>query len=112
MTIAVTLRARTIVGALPAARGAREEDDAVRVAGDVLERLDHLGLAAARLPGERHGRPHAGVELRTEGLDELALLLGDLGIALGDEHLAVARLHAQELHPAIMAKRGRWSPGS
>src|SRR3954468_2938586 len=120
MTIAVALRASSTVrsrGGSGAAGGAGEEDHALGVAWDLVEGLDHLGLAAAGGAGERYRGPHAEVELGAERLDELALLLGDLGVALGDEHLAVAWLHAQELHRAaavvvggtrtcaIMAKR-------
>ena len=90
---------------MTAAGRAREEDHAVGVAGDVLEVLDHLRLAPAGLAGERDRGPHAQVELGAEGLDELALLLADLGIALGDENLTVAGLHAEELHAAATALR-------
>src|SRR5436190_18192409 len=60
---------------LSASGRAREEDDAVGVARDLVECLDHLSLAAAAVARERHGRPHALVELLAERLDQ-ALLLG------------------------------------
>ena len=43
------------------------------------------------------------VELRAERLDQLALLLGDLDVALRDQHLAVTGLHPQQPHRAIIA---------
>src|SRR3954452_22793696 len=68
-----------------AARGAREEDHAVGRARDVLERADHLGLAAPGPVRDRYGRPHALLELAAELVDEALLVLGHLDVALGDQ---------------------------
>src|SRR3954469_26062345 len=103
-TIAVALRASSMAATLPAARGLREEDDAVGVARDLVERAHELGFAAAPGPVERHRGPEPLVELLTEGLDQRALLLGDLHVAFGEQHLAMAGLHAQQLHRSIMTK--------
>src|SRR3712207_5234761 len=100
MTIAVATSA-TVTSA-PC--GSREEDDAVGGAGNVLERADHLGLAAAGLRGDGDRRPHAERELLAEGLHQALLVAGDLGVALGDELLPVTRAHPQELHVAIMSR--------
>ncbi len=109
--MSVALRARSMGdGRGSAAAGcAGEEDDAVRVARNLVEGLDHLGLAATRRTRERDSGPEAGVELCAEGVDQLALLLTDLGIAFGDEDLAVARLHAEELHTGDYGKAGERS---
>src|SRR3954449_10384607 len=80
------------------AGGAGEEDHARRAARDLLERRDHLGLPAPRLRRQRDGGPHALLELAPELLDEALLVLGDLDVSLGDQLLAVARAHAEELH--------------
>src|SRR3954471_11749639 len=100
MTMAVALRARTI--ALPsgsaAAGRAREEDDSLGVARDLVERLDHLRLAPAVARRHRHRSPHALLELLAERLDEKLLVGGDLDVALGQQDLSVTGLHAQELH--------------
>src|SRR3954447_11407876 len=85
---------------LPAARGAREEDHAVGVRGNVAERLDHLGLAPAGLPGDGNGGPHAGVELAAELLDQILLFSRHFDVTLRDQHLAVPWSHAEELHEA------------
>ena len=55
-------------------------------------------LAAAVVGGRRHGGPHALVELAPELVDQRLLVLRDLRIALGDELLAEAWTHAEELH--------------
>src|SRR5262245_48447481 len=81
-----------------AARCAREEDDPVGCARDVLERADHLGLTAAGLGGQRNRRPHAQLELAAELLHQPLLVLSDLDVALGDQLFAVPRAHAQEPH--------------
>src|SRR5207253_1615625 len=44
-------------------------------------------------------------------LDEPLFVLGDLDVALGDQHLAVTWLHPQEAHARIMSKRGRAPAG-
>src|SRR3954454_13389830 len=106
-TIAVALRASSIGATLPAARGLREEDDAVGVARDLVERAHELGLPAPPGPVERHRGPEALVELLAEGLDQGALVLGALDVALGEQDLAMAGLHAQQLHRAIMTKGPR-----
>src|SRR5581483_7403233 len=87
------------------AGGAREEDHAVSVARDLGEVLDELRLPAPAGRAGRHGRPHAGVELAPERLDQLALLLGDVHVALGEHDLAVPRLHPQQPHLADYDKR-------
>src|SRR3954465_5180528 len=111
MTMRVALRARimTVVQRCSAsACGAREEDDAVRVARNVLEAAHHLRLSAAAGPGPRGGRPHAPaapadagrraggphalVELTAELGQEHLLLGGDLDVALRQEDLAMTRL--------------------
>src|SRR3954471_17674802 len=97
-TIAVALSARSMWMTLPAARGGREEDDALGVAGDLRERAHQRRLAAPRVRRGRHRSPQSLVELGAEGLDELALFGGDLGIALGEQDLAMTGLHAQQLH--------------
>src|SRR6059058_1338651 len=103
--MAVALSARSMRANLPAAGRGWEENDALGVARDLAEGPHELRLAAAAGPGRGHRGPHALVELGPEGLDQLALLRGDLGIALGQQDLAVAGLHAQELHaPPIMTK--------
>src|SRR4051794_40306697 len=81
-----------------AAGRAREEDDALGVARDLVERLDHLRLAPATSRAARHGGPEALVELAAELLHEALLLLGHVDVALRDENLTVPGLHAQELH--------------
>src|SRR4051794_8029405 len=100
-------RARSMKATLPAAGRGREEDDAIGVARNLVEPPHELGLAPS--PGARggHGGPHPLVELGPEGLDELALLLGDLGVAFGEQDLAVAGLHAQELHESLIMAKGR-----
>src|SRR4051794_32883219 len=112
-TMTTVAKASSTAGfGLPAARGAREEDHAVGIPRDVAERLDHLGLAPAGLPGDGNGGPHAGVELAAELLDELLLLTRDLDVTLRDQHLAVPWSHAEELHEAAdYAKRAPPSEG-
>src|SRR3954452_5603963 len=80
---------------LPRAAGrAGEEDHPLGVARDLVERLDHERLAAPVVGGLGDGGPQALVQLAAEGLDELALVLGNLDVALGHQHLAVSGLHA------------------
>ena len=45
------------------------------------------------------------VELAAEHLDQALLVLGDLEVAFGDQLLAVARPHAQELHRRRLCQR-------
>src|SRR3954469_10240069 len=91
--------------ALPgAARSAREEDDAAGVPRDLLDRAPHLRLPPAGLGDRRHRRPHAVVQLAAEELDEALLVLGDIDVALGDQLLAGARSHAEELHRTDYAR--------
>src|SRR3954468_1025683 len=111
-TMAVAARATITARSLPprspeltrAAGGAREEDDAVGRARDVLEGPDHLRLAPARLGLDRDGRPHALLELVAELGHEALLVAGHLDVALGDQLLAVSRAPPQELHAAIMSR--------
>src|SRR2546422_615385 len=78
-----------------AAGGAREEDHALRLDRNVRVLLDHQSLAAPTAgAGGGHGGPHPLVELAAELLDQALLVLAQPRVALGDEHLAVARLHA------------------
>src|SRR4051812_16284833 len=101
MTMRVALRASSIVSApwlSAAAGGAREEDDAIGVARDLVEGLDHPCLAPPPAGGGGHRGPHALVELATELVDEPLLLAGHAHVALGKKDLAVSRLHAQEPH--------------
>ena len=80
------------------ARGAREEDHSAGVARDLVERAHQLGLTTACLRLDRNRRPHPLLELAAELLDEPLLVLADLDVTLGDQLLAVARAHSQELH--------------
>src|SRR4051794_26578537 len=97
-TMAVALSARSMAGKLPAAGGGREEDDALGIARDLVEGPHQRGLAAPPRARRRDRGPQALVELGPESLDQLAFLGGDLRIAFGEKDLAMAGLHAQELH--------------
>src|SRR4051812_26095386 len=68
-TMAVALSA-TAMRARSAAGRAGEEDHPVGVAGDVLEPVHELRLAAAAAGGRGHRGPHPVVELPAELLDE------------------------------------------
>src|SRR5947209_10633742 len=104
-TMAVAASASTNwAGGLPAARCPREEDHAVGVPRDVLERAHHARLTPAFRAGQRDRRPHPRVELAAKLLDQAPLVLREVDVALGDQHLAVARLHPKEAHAAIMSK--------
>src|SRR5262245_1480176 len=103
MTTPMAMAASSIVSS-PAQAGsgssrrAWEEDHAVGVPRDVLERLDHARLAA---PGRRSlgdAGPPALIELAADLLDEQLLLLGHLDVPFSDQHLTVAGLHAKEPH--------------
>src|SRR5918994_3656534 len=81
-----------------AAGRAREEDHALSVQRDVRIALDHPGLAsAAPGVGGRYRRPHPLVQLAPEALAEPLFLLPNARIALGEQHLTMTGLHAQEL---------------
>src|SRR5688500_8109937 len=98
--MATSVNARTVSSTARSAAGrAREEDHAVGAGRNLVELVDHHGLAPAA-PGRmrRHGRPHALVELAAELLDEALLVLAHLRIPLREEDLAVAGAHPQELH--------------
>src|SRR5690348_17272680 len=111
-TSAVATSARSIsvspapAAALAAAGRAREEDHAVRVAGDVLKRLDHVRLPASRGVQRGHRGPQSFVQLPAEFLDETLLVLGQLDVALGYQHLAVTGLHPEKAHVRIMSRPG------
>ena len=92
-----------VAGARGSPRGRREEDDALGALGDLLEVADHRRLVAARLGGERHGRPHPQLELAAELGDQALLVLGELRVALGKQDVAVSRCHSQQLHAPIIA---------
>src|SRR4029453_8655086 len=79
-------------------RRAWEEDDALGVARDVVERLDHARLAPPGSTPLGDGGPHALIELAAELADQQLLLFGHLDVPFGDEHLTVAALHAKEPH--------------
>src|SRR3954468_7938134 len=98
MTITVALRASSIVvRRSAAARGAREEDDPLGVARDLVEGLDHASLAAPSGGLRWHSGPHPLVELLAERRDETFLVLADLGVPLGEQDLAVSGRHPQQL---------------
>src|SRR5262249_41176841 len=63
-------------------------------------------LPAAVVGLDRNRRPHAGVELAAERLDQLPLLIRCLHIALREHHLTVAGLQTQELHQRPGFNRG------
>src|SRR5918998_6234945 len=96
MTLALMARSteRRPVRPLPAARRAREEDHARRIPRNLVEARHHLRLATAACRRVRDRRPHPRLELGTEGLDEILVLLGNLDVPLCDEDLAVTGLHA------------------
>src|ERR1700761_663325 len=69
-------------GRLPAAGRAWEEDHAVRIAGNVLKRLDHVRLAPTGRVQRGHRGPQTVIQLPAELLDETLLVLGQLDVAL------------------------------
>src|SRR5688500_6203221 len=90
--------ASSMAPAPSAAGGAREEDHALRVRRNLRILPDQLGLApAAARVGGGDRRPHPLVELAAKLLHEALLVLAHPRVALGEEHLAVTGLHAQEL---------------
>src|SRR3954469_9934065 len=105
--MAVALRARSMDATLPAAGRRWKENDALGIARDLVEGPHELRLTASPRVRRRHRGPQPLLELGPEGLDELALLLGDLGVAFGEQDLAVAGLHAQELHESLIMAKGR-----
>ena len=108
MTMPAALSARIIAAsASAAARGLREEDDPLGVARDLVEVAHHPRLTAPGRARRRYRRPHALVELVSEGLDQLELLLGHRDVALREEHLPMTGLHPQQPHRLgpIMSKR-------
>src|SRR5215217_426128 len=109
-TIAVTQSATVTSRSHGAARGAREEDDAIGGARDLVKGANELGLASAHLARERDGRPHALIELAAELLHQALGVLDDVWVALGDQLLAVPRAHAQELHRRRLWQRGTGRP--
>src|SRR5215212_6479836 len=109
-TIAVTQSATVTSRSRRPARGAREEDDAIGRARDLLERPDQLGLPTPGLVRHRHGRPRALVELAAELRHEAFGVLGDIRIALGDQLLTMPRTHAQELHRRRLWQRPTGCP--
>src|SRR5918996_2606613 len=104
ITTPMAMAASSIRTVVPATAGsgaacrAREEDDSVGVARDLLERLDHACLASPHGGALGDGGPHALIELAAELLDEQLLLLGHLDVPFGDQHLTVSGLHAKEPH--------------
>src|SRR4051794_14661809 len=75
-------------GLTGAAGRAREEDDATRVARDLLERADHLRFPPPGRRCDRDGGPHALLELAPELLYQPLLVLLDVDVSLGDQLLA------------------------
>src|SRR2546430_835831 len=98
MTIVVAQRASSMRSRLGSAGGPWEEDHAVGVTRYLVEALDHSRFAPAAWSALGNRRPHPEVELPAELLDQPLLVLWGLDVALGDERLAVARLHAEEPH--------------
>src|SRR6266540_3419737 len=102
MTTPMAIVASSIASSGPASAGSGssrcpwEEDDAVGVARDLVEHLDHPRLAPPSRGPLGDGGPHALIELAAELADEQLLLLGHLDVPFGDEHLTVAGLHAKE----------------
>src|SRR3954451_21582557 len=103
-TIAVAQRATVTSGLLRPARGPREEDHPIGRARDVLERAHHLGLPPATFPLDRDRGPHPLLELMPELGDQPLLVLAQARITFGDQLLAIARTHPQELHGRIMSR--------
>jgi len=76
----------------------REEDDALGVCGDLVEVADHHRAAPSGGLGRRHRRPHPQVELAAKLLHQPLVIVIELGIALGEQHVAVPGLHPDQLH--------------
>ena len=70
-------------------------------------------IAASRWPalGGRDRRPHAEVELAAKLGDQALLVLGELGIALGEQDVAMTGLHPHELHMQRLCLRPGRRPG-
>src|SRR4029078_7737411 len=60
------------------------------------------GLPLPGGPVVGDGRPHAQVELAPELGDQALGVVPDVAIALGEEDVALARGHANQLHASIM----------
>ena len=87
----------------PAARGKKITRSASR--GTSCERAHHPAPRRRPSPvAAGHGGPQPRVELPAELLDQPLLVLGELDIALRDQHLAMAWLHPQKAHRVIMSK--------
>src|SRR4051794_21873835 len=104
-------RARSIGARAPggsAAGRTREEDHALCLAWHFRVVLHHDRLATTRGRVDcRNGGPHPLVELAAEFLDEGFVLLTDTRVALSEEDLSVAGLHAQQLHEGTDLMTGR-----
>src|SRR5215211_3471013 len=83
---------------LAATRRRREEDHPLRVAGHLREVANHRRLAPAARLGARYGCPHPLVELTPELLDQPLLVLGHIGIALREQHIAMTGFQPEQLH--------------
>ena len=59
------------------------------------------------VPGVGTAAHRPGVELAAELLDQAQLVLGELDVALGDQHLTMPRLHPQKAHAADYVKATR-----
>ena len=82
-------------GQPPAAGGKKT----TRSASRGISEKSRTMVASCRVPSAgRDGGPHPEVELAAELLDQALLVLGHLGIALRQQHVAVARFHPDELH--------------
>src|SRR4051812_14744157 len=111
-TIAVTQSATVTSLSRRPARCAREEDDAIGGARDLVERADELRFAPAGRGCHRDRGPHAEIELTAEFLDEALGVFGDRRVAFGDQLLTMPRTHAQELHPSRLWQRAGARPGT
>src|SRR4051812_29335180 len=81
-----------------AAGRSREEDHPVGLSWNLGVLLHHPRLTTPVLVGrDRHGSPHAVVELAPELGHETLLVIPQPRVALGEEDLAMARLHSEEL---------------
>src|SRR4051812_45645486 len=89
-----------------AAGRSREEDHPVGLSWNLRVLLHHPRLAApVLLCRDRHRSPHALVELPPELGHEPLLVIAHPRVALGQEDLAMARLHSEELQIVLPAER-------